>query len=361
MSLDVLALVPYPLEGASARYRAYQMAEPLARAGIRLEIRPLLDPAGFTALYRRGSLPAKAWYLARGCARRWADLGRAGRYDLVFVHRDVWPFVGRGPLERLADRQPRWVFDFDDSVWLPNVSEANRGFARLKPTDQYASLAAGARGVAAGNAWLAAWAREQRPGRAPEDVEVIPTAVDTSRWAPRPRTDGPLRLAWIGSHSTVHYLEPLRPLLPGLAARHPGLEIHVVGARFACEGVRVVEHRWSLEREVAATSECDIGLAPLPDDPWTRGKCGLKLLLYMSLGLPAVASRVGVHHEILRDGATGRLVGSSEEFVATVDALLADSRERRRIGAAARAEVQARFSVDAVAPKLAALLLRSAG
>jgi glycosyltransferase involved in cell wall biosynthesis len=134
-----------------------------------------------------------------------------------------------------------------------------------------------------------------------------------------------------------------------------------VGARFACEGVRVVEHPWSLEREVTATAECDIGLAPLPDDPWTRGKCGLKLLLYMSLGLPAVASRVGVHPEILRDGAAGRLAGSAEEFVAAVDALLADGHERRRVGAAARAEVQARYSLDAVAPKLAELLVRSAG
>lgn len=357
----MLALVPYPLEGASARYRAYQLVEPLAAHGVRMDVRPFLDPAGFAALYRRGSLPAKAWHLARGCARRWAELGAAGRYDLAFVHRDVWPLAGGAPLERLAARQPRWVFDFDDAVWLPNVSEANRAFVWLKPTAQYPRLAAGARGVAAGNAWLAAWARGQRPGRDPADVEVIPTAVDTARWAPRRRADGPPRLAWIGSHSTVHYLEPLRPLLPGLAARHPGLELHVVGARFACDGVRVVEHAWSLEREVAATADCDIGLAPLPDDPWTRGKCGLKLLLYMALGLPAVASRVGVHPEIVRDGETGRLAGSAAEFVAVVDALLTDEGARRRIGAAARADVEARFSVESVAPKLAALFLRSAG
>jgi glycosyltransferase involved in cell wall biosynthesis len=361
VSLSVLALVPYPLDGASARYRAYQMVEPLAACGVRMEVRPFLDPQAFSALYRRGSQLAKSWHLARGCVRRWAEIGEAGRYDLAFVHRDVWPFLGDAPLQRLAARQPRWVFDYDDSIWLPNVSEANRRFAWLKPSSQYARLAAGARGVAAGNAWLAAWAREQRPGRDPGDVEVIPTAVDTARWAPQARAGGPPRLAWIGSHSTVHYLDPLRPLLPALAARHPGLELHVVGARFSCDGIRVVEHEWSLEREVSATAACDIGLAPLPDDPWTRGKCGLKLLLYMALGLPAVASRVGVHPEILQDGASGRLAGTAEEFVGALDELLANRDQRLRLGDAARARVEAAYSLKAVAPRLAALLVRSAG
>lgn len=350
MSLSVLALVPYPPAGASARYRVNQMVAPLALHGVHVDVRSLLDEPGFAALYRPGAVPAKVFHLLRGCARRWRDLADAARYDLTMIHRDVWPFVGQAPLTRLARRQPRWVYDFDDAVWLPNVSEANRVFARLKPRRQPEWLAAGASGVAAGNAWLAEWARSRRPGRDPADVAVIPTAVDTLRWAPRPRGSGPPRLAWIGSHSTVHYLDPLRPLLAGLSSRHPGLELHVVGAHFACEGVRVVEHAWSLEREVEATAVCDVGLAPLPDDPWTRGKCGLKLLLYMALGLPAVASRVGVHPEIVRDGETGCLAGTPEEFISALDALLGDAAERRRLGDAARVEVQARYSVEAVAP-----------
>ncbi|MFI5372592.1 MAG: glycosyltransferase family 4 protein [Candidatus Eisenbacteria bacterium] len=361
MSLSVFAMVPYPPDGASARYRAYQMVTPLAALGVRMEVRSLLDGPGFGALYRHGSAPAKLWHLARGCRRRWAELAEAGRYDLAFVHRDLWPFLGDASLRRLAARQPRWVYDFDDSVWLPNVSEANRAFAWLKPTVQYARLAAGARGVAAGNAWLATWARAQRPGTDPADVSVIPTAVDTVRWAPRPRGDGPLRLTWIGSHSTVHYLDPLRPLLPGLARRHPDLELHVIGARFACDGVRVVEHEWSLDHEVEATARCDIGLAPLPDDPWSRGKCGLKLLLYMALGLPVVASNIGVQPEIVRDGINGRLAGTPVEFIDAVDALLASAVERRRLGAAARADVEAGYSVRAVAPRLATLFARAAG
>lgn len=360
MSLLVLALVPYPVEGASARYRAYQLAEPLEAHGIRMRIRPFFDSAAFAALYRHGALATKSWHLARSCARRWADLGGAHHFDLAFVHRDLWPFAGDAALERLAARQPRWVFDFDDAVWLPNVSEANRRFAHLKPTTQYAHLAAGARQVSAGNSWLAGWALEQRRGHGSGGVEVVPTAVDTVRWAPRPRGEGPPRLAWIGSHSTVHYLDPLRPLLPGLFRRHPGLELHVVGARFACEGVRVIEHEWSLEGEVAVTASCDVGLAPLPDDLWARGKCGLKLLLYMSLGLPAVASHAGVHPEMVRDGVTGRLAATPEGFVAALDELLSDPAARQRIGAEARADVVARYSLTAVAPKLARLLHRAA-
>lgn len=360
MSLSALALVPYPESGASARYRAYQMVAPLAARGVRMVVRPLLDERAFSDLYRPGAQATKLAHLVRGCARRWADLADAGRYDLAFVHRDVWPFFGLGPVQRLLAHQRRFVFDFDDAIWLPNVSEANRAFAWLKPTVQHARLAAEASGVAAGNGWLAAWAREQRPGRDPEDVAVIPTAVDTARWTPRERADGPPRLAWIGSHSTVHHLDPLRAVLPGLAARHPGLELHVVGARFACDGVRVVEHAWSFEREVEATAACDIGLAPMPDDPWTRGKCGLKLLLYMALGLPAVSSRAGVNTEIVQDGVTGRLASTPEAFADALDALLADRDARRRMGAAARADVEARWSVNAVAPCLVSLFERTA-
>lgn len=171
--------------------------------------------------------------------------------------------------------------------------------------------------------------------------------------------DGPLRLVWIGSHSTVHYLDPLRPLLPGLFRRHPELELHVVGAHFTCEGVRVIEHAWSLEKEVEVTAACDVGLAPLPDDPWARGKCGLKLLLYMSLGLPAVASSVGVHPEMVRDRITGRLADGPADFVAALDELISDSGARRRLGAAAREDVVARYSLEAVTPKLADLLHRA--
>lgn len=360
MSLEVIAFVPHPIASASGRYRVYQMAAPLAKLGVRLDIRPFLDERGFGRLYRPGSIVPKALDLARGVTRRWADLGRASRYRLALVHREVWPLVGDASMRRLAKHQPRWVFDFDDAVWIPNVSRANRAFAKAKPFDQPARLAAGARAVAAGNGFLAAWARDQRPGRTATDVEVIPTAVDSERWRPLARPPGPPKLVWIGSHSTLSHLEALRSPLARLAARHRGLEIHVIGAPLPPEGLPVINHAWSETDEVDLVRRCDIGLAPLPDTDWARGKCALKLLLYMACGLPAVASRAGVNPEVVRDGEDGLLAATPAAFESALDRLLADPALRARMGEAARTTVEERFSVHAVAPRLAAVLQRAA-
>lgn len=359
MSLEVLAFVPHPIASASGRYRVYQMAGPLAKHGVDLDVRPFLDERGFAGLYAPGALVSKTLDLARGGVRRWADLG-ASRYRLALVHRELWPVVGDPPLRRFSKHQPRWVFDFDDAIWIPNVSDANRAFARLKPFGQPAWLAAGAHGVAAGNGYLAQWAREQRPGRPGEEVELIPTAVDTDHWTPVRHPEGPPRLVWIGSHSTLAHLEELRAPLARLAARHPGLEIHVIGASLPPLGLPVVNHEWSEGGEVDLVRRCDIGLAPLPDTDWARGKCGLKLLLSMACGLASVASRTGVNPEIVRDGENGLLAGTPEEFEGALDRLIGDPPLRGQLGESARATVEERFSVRVVAPRLAAMLQRAA-
>jgi glycosyltransferase involved in cell wall biosynthesis len=215
--------------------------------------------------------------------------------------------------------------------------------------------------VAAGNAWLAAWARSTRPGRPAEQVEVIPTVVDSDRWTPvTPETAGPIRLLWIGSPTTLRYLEAWGPALSRLGARHAGLELHVIGSRLELPGLRCISHAWSAETERTIAQRCHIGLAPLADGDWERGKCGLKLLLYMALGLPAVASRAGVHPEIVTSGEDGELVGGDDELEATLDRLVGDAHRRAGLGRAGRATVERRYSVRAVAPRLAALLRRAA-
>ena len=143
--------------------------------------------------------------------------------------------------------------------------------------------------------------------------------------------------------------------LARLAVRHPGLEVHVVGATLG-RGAPFIHHPWSIETEVSLVAGADIGLAPMPDDAWTRGKCGLKVLLYMACGLPVVASRAGVHPEIVTDQEDGWLIDSQPSFESAIDALVRDPEQRARLGAAARATVERRFSVRAVAPRLAALL-----
>lgn len=358
--LRVLALTPQPVDGAAGRYRVHQWCEPLRALGVELEVAPFFDDAAWARLHARGRTLAKAADLARLTARRVRDLARAGRHDVAFVHRELWPLAGHWPLDVLRARQPRWVFDLDDAVFLPNVSDANRRLVALKAHGSAAALAAGAATVTAGNAWLADWARTQRPGRAPDTVRVVPTSVDADAWRPVAHDDdGTLRLLWIGSPSTARYLRAWGPALQRLAQRRT-FELHVVGAAFPLPGVTVVEHAWSLATERAIAARAHIGLAPLADGDWERGKCGLKLLLAMALGLPAVASDAGVHAELLDGGACGVLVRDEAAAEHALDRLLADPAERTRLGRAARATLEARYSVRAVAPRLADALRTAA-
>jgi glycosyltransferase involved in cell wall biosynthesis len=267
----VLAWVPHPELGASGRYRVFQFRPLLAAEGVDVEIHPFFDDAAVERLYRPG-VTAKIAGIGRGLARRWRDLPATGEVDVVLIHREICPIAGLRGHEHLRRRGARWVFDFDDAVFLPNVSEANKRFAWIKPFAELGELASGARAVSAGNAWLADWARSRRPGRPPDEVEVIPTSVDTEAWKPRRRNGGPPRLVWIGSPSTAPYLEAIRPALERLGRRRPDLEFHVIGAAFAAENLRVVVHPWSPDREVEVAGACDIGLSPLPDTDWSRGK-----------------------------------------------------------------------------------------
>jgi glycosyltransferase involved in cell wall biosynthesis len=361
VTLRVLAFTPLPIAGAAGRYRVFQFREPLRALGIEIEPAPFFDDDAFARLYQPGRILGKAWDLARlsrGLATR---LRTASRYDLAFVHRELWPLAGQWPLQSLRRSQPRWVFDLDDAVFLPNVSEANRGFVGLKSHGSIGAIAKGARAVSAGNEWLAAWARRQRPDRPGDEVEVIPTVVDSDLWRPARRADdGVVRLIWIGSPSTLRYLEAWGSVLSRLGARHPQLELHVIGARFEAPGLRCVSHAWSAATETAIAERCDVGLAPLEDGDWERGKCGLKLLLYMALGLPAVASRAGVHPEIVAAGEDGELVGDDASLESALERLVCDPARRAALGAAARGTLERRYSLRAVAPRLAQLLHRAA-
>jgi glycosyltransferase involved in cell wall biosynthesis len=353
--MKVLALAPYPEGSASTRYRIGQFVPALAARGVEVTIAPMLDGRAFDRLYRPGGLVRKGldWFAAAG--RRSAQIERARAFDAVFVLRDVWP-LRLPPFEhRLLERTPRVVFDFDDAIFLPHVSDANKAFGFLKAHDKATWLTERARAVTPGNAFLARWAEARK---APDArVFEVPTAVDTERWRPptsrAARVDAPVRLGWIGSHSTAPYLEALAPVIERLRARHPGLRLSVIGATTTRFPVGMVDHvPWALEDEVSALSQVDIGLAPLPDTDWSRGKCGLKLIQYLALAIPAVASPVGVHPEMIEDGAQGFLAADDAAWERALGRLIEDAALRRTLGEAGRARVEERYSLRAVAPRL---------
>jgi glycosyltransferase involved in cell wall biosynthesis len=318
-------------------------------------VRPLLSRKAFAALYGPGAL-SKAVGTAAGLARRVRDVVTAGRYDVAFVYREAFA-LGPPVIEALLARRIPVVYDFDDAIFLGDTSAVNRSFARLKWPQKIARIVAGATITTVGNEWLADWARQYSPS-----VEVMPTTIDTELYLPRARQARQLiRLGWSGSPTTVKHLHTVDGALRRLLADLP-VELAVVGdATFELPGAeRVSAKAWSAETEVDDVSSFDIGIMPLPDNQWSRGKCGLKGLQYMALGVATVMSPAGVNTDIISSGDNGFLAGSEDEWVETLARLVQDEDLRRRVGEAGRQTVVDRYSGRQWAPRFLEILKRAA-
>jgi glycosyltransferase involved in cell wall biosynthesis len=237
------------------------------------------------------------------------------------------------------------LFDFDDAIWIHSVSEANRRFGFLKNTKKIPKLASLADTVLAGNEYLAAWARQHN-----SRVVVVPTTVDTERFVPVPREDDgkrPIVIGWVGSPSTLAHFATVVPALARVKERlGERVTFKVIGdPAYREPRLGIVGERWNAATEVADVAQFDLGLMPLPDDEWAKGKCGLKGLQYMAMGIPALLSPVGVNPTLVTPGLDGFLPGSEGEWVATLTALVKDPALRRRVGEAGRKTVVERYSV----------------
>lgn len=337
-------LVVHPADRSpSQRYRVEQFLPYLAANGVSAEYAAALSAREAAVFYGHQPPWNKAQIALRAAARRaWSVRPRLRPPDLTFVQREAF-FVGGAWAERLAALRSPLVFDFDDAIWIHAVSEANRRFSFLKNVDKVSRIVGLAHTVLAGNEFLAAWAR-----RYSDHVQVVPTCVDTERYRPAPRPDdGTVVIGWSGSASTVAHLRLALPVLERVKQRFGArVRFKVVGdAHFRHEPLGLVGEAWRSDTEVQALQAMDIGLMPLPDDEWARGKCGLKGLTYMAAGIPAVMSAVGVNTEIVRDGVDGFTPRTDDEWVDRLSQLVEDARLRRTLGAAGRATVVARYSV----------------
>lgn len=352
----VLVLTPIPVEGAGCRFRIAQFAPHLRDHGFDLTISPFYSREYFAFVYRRGHFLKKAFGAVPLVWKRLRLLPQIRNYDLVFLYREAIP-AGPPVVERsIARRGIPIVYDFDDAIFLPNVSEANQRMSFLKKPERVAELLRISTRVIAGNDFLASYARRHHPA-----VTVIPTAVDTDYFVPRadraPAANRQLLVGWIGSPTTFQYLKALAPVLRDVAAAHPfTLRISGAGERADFPGVRTEQPSWSLDAEVPLFNTLDIGVYPLTDDDWARGKCGFKAIQCMACGVPVVAQAVGVNREIIRDGENGFLASSAEEWKDKLSRLLTDPGLRSRFAVAGRRTIEERYSLRVVAPRLAAVM-----
>lgn len=334
----------YGDRAASTRQRMLQYLPHLRRQGIDVEVLPLLDNQHLlrVAEARRASPMA----IGAAYARRIDQILRGSRADVTWVHCELFPYLP-GIFERLVSVSGgRVVYDFDDAIFHmydqhPSAAVRSILGRKLEPLLRRAAA------CSCGNEYLRAYAADYC-----SDCRIFPTVVDTDVYVPARRSAEQIVVGWIGSPSTWPYVTPYLPTLLAAAARH-GAVIRAVGAGPSAvtrKGIEAID--WSEEREIAEVQAMDIGIMPVPDEPWARGKSGYKLIQYGACALPVVASPIGVNQDIVVHGVTGFLARTPAEWGEQLSTLLADHALRARMGAAGRERIDRLYSLRVHAPRL---------
>lgn len=353
--LRVVAFVPYPLGTTpSQRFRIEQWAPHLERAGIRVAFRPFADPSLVRLLYKRGFTAAKALALGRAFARTQLGVPPRDAFDVAVVHRGmslIGPALGE---RRLASRLPV-VFDFDDAIHLLHTSDANRAFGWLKFPGKTRTICSLSRAVTVGNEYLGGYARQFT-----SDVTIVPSSVDTGVYTPGPARgrSGPMVVGWMGSSTSQTYLEPFAPLLARIASQ--GFVIRIISDRRPDFSFPFEWKAWTAATEVEDLRNFDVGIMPLPDTEWAKGKCAMKILQYMGVGVPSVGSDLGGNREVIQDGENGFLARQDDDWLARIRDLAENPDRARIIGAQGRATVLARYSAEVCAGLFGEVLRRAA-
>ena len=275
---------------------------------------------------------------------------KSGQYDGVFLHKKRLNFFDAFLLRKFARKI---VYDFDDAVMYDDKRPGRNSSKRLM---DFARTVKIADVVIAGNSYLADHAKKHN-----SNVEVLATGLDVDSYgvkADRP-DDGKVRLVWIGSKSTLMYLQELKEVLEEIGRRFDNVVLRIIcDAFFELENMEVEKVNWSLESQTVDLRQSDIGLAPLPDDNFSRGKCGFKILQYMAASLPVVASPVGVNADLVKNGVSGYNAESPEQWIAALNELIDDKDMRTRMGTDARVNV-GDYDLDIIGRKLVGVIQKT--
>jgi glycosyltransferase involved in cell wall biosynthesis len=353
--IRVLALVPYPIERAPGqRYRIEQWTGLLREEGVDVTFSPFLTTTGMNALYRPGHVGVKAREVLRGFAKRVTDVVESHSADVIFVYREAG-FLVPPVIERLLAWRRPLVFDFDDAIYLADTNPVNAWSRFLKARTKPGTICRLARHVTVGNEFLAKFA-----ARHAQAVTVVPSTIDTDHYQVRSRAENERPVVgWTGSVTTLPYLTTLMPALRRLRQRQD-FELRVIGGRVDSDGVETRCVPWHAVTEVEDLRPMDVGLLPLPNTEWARGKCGMKALQYMALGIPAVVTPIGANTGIVRDGVNGFWAETENEWVDRLSLLLRDAALRSRLGAEARRTVEQIYSHRIQAPRMAQIFREAA-
>lgn len=340
----ILFITPYPAGSApSQRFRLEQYFSALAEAGYTCKQVPFWSERAWKILYRKGNIFRKFLSLSRAILRRYLLVFSVPQYDYVFIHREYspvgWPFAV-WCIARIM--QKKIIFDFDDAIWIRNVSESNRFYGVLKKYNNTQRIIRMSYKVSCGNEYLRNFALQYNPR-----AFVNPTTIDTEHYHNRIRrlTGNPFIIGWTGSHSTIQYLDDIVPVIRKLEEKYD-IAFHVISDKKPqWELNSLVFIPWQKETEIDDLLTFSIGIMPLKHDPWSEGKCGFKALQYMALGIPALVSPIGVNTEIVDHGKDGFFCRNAEEWEKYITLLIQDQALLDRMSALTRKKIEDHYSV----------------
>jgi len=348
--MRVLALMPALYDTSPGqRYRLEQWEPLLRERGVDITFASFEDDDLHALLYKRGMMGKKLQLVTRALGRRLSLVRKVKEYDLVYLLREA-ALLGPPLFERLiAQSGVPMIFDFDDAIFVSYRSPSNGYLSYLKFASKTKTICRIASHVMVGNPYLADYARQVN-----DHVTVVPTTIDTEKYRvpQRKQKNGPVVIGWTGSYSTVQHLDTMRGALKKLAEKE-SFRLRVIGTpAYECDPVDVEAMPWRAETELEDLSEIDIGMMPLPDDRWSKGKCGLKALQFMALGIPTICSPVGVNTDIIKDDQNGYIAGTEDEWVEKLTRLLRSAELRQRLGHAGRVTVEEQYSARTQTPRV---------
>jgi len=314
---------------AASRYRVLQYIPYLESRGVKAEVR----------LY------------PRTLKENFRFFKELSQYDIVFLQRKRF---SQPRLALLRKKAKRIVYDFDDSVMYRN-SKAKDPLSSTRRR-RFIQMAENSDFVIAGNEFLKSQVLPLN-----QNVDVIPTAIIGERYQLKtyPAQPGRVVLGWIGDHGSIHYLEKMKPIFERIGERYPQVELKIVcDTFFDCDRMKVIKKNWSSEEEVADLQGFDVGLMPLVDDPWSWGKCGLKIIQYQGVGVPVVCTPVGINKDLVEDGANGFWAKTPREWEEKLSLLIKNPKLREQMGREGRRRVLKNYTNEVCAPRLFSILTR---
>lgn len=353
--MRILFLSPFPKECAGPRYRMLNYFPYLEEAGVECNFSSFLNSQDYLSIYTQMdvTLLKKSKAIIQATFHQLRTALSIDSYDAVMVYREALLFGGAWIERYVSKRKIPIIFDFDDAIWMPVKSTTGISpFLKrlIKSEKKFDTIMKLSMHIVAGNDYLARHAQSLN-----KNVSVIPTVVDTDYYKPsaEKQNKGEVVIGWIGSGSTSVYLKLLDSIWKQLPEN---CSLKIIGGRYNPDGIKTANVKWSLDTELAEMSEFDMGIMPLPDDDWAKGKCGLKALQYMAMEIPCVASPVGVNTEIIQDGVNGFMAKDEKEWVEKLTLLIENPELRQGLGRAGRKTVEERYSLKVWAPEYIKLL-----